>query len=175
MNYTNRRLLLGVMVTMISLSCFAQLSTNAYYNGYWGEWRKQYFEYSGHTLYNIYGNYSGFIVYDSYSHPSEYVFKFQIDYYNPPTKETIKYHRKNDIWYEYSGSVEYFINNDWPTIKSALMSFNFPHVRNKNENIQKTARATIKIAPYKDHPRIYNIWFEDVAIAFDLGDGKFNL
>ena len=173
MKYTNRRLLLGVMVTLLSLSCFAQLSTNAYYNGYWGEWKKQYFEYSSQTMYELYGNYSGFILYSSYSHPSEYVFKFQIDNYIPVTKETIKYHKKNNIWYEYSGSVEYFINSDYPTIKAALMTWNIPHVKNTVENIKKTARAKIQIAPYKDHPRVYNIWFEDVGVAIDLGNWSF--
>ena len=29
--------------------------------------------------------------------------------------------------------------------------------------------STIKIAPYKDHPKIYNIWFEDVGVGIDLG------
>ena len=76
--------------------------------------------------------------------------------------------------YEYSGSVEYFINSDWPTIKSSLMTFRFPYVKNKIENIKKTARATIQIQPYKDHPQVYNIWFEDVAIAIDLGNGSFS-
>ena len=101
MNYTNKRLLSGVMVTLLSLSCFAQLSTNAYYNGYWGSWEKQYYEYLRKSKYQLHGNYSGFIIYNNGSHPSEYVFKFQIDNYLPPTKETIKYHRKNNIWYEY--------------------------------------------------------------------------
>ncbi len=169
MNTTSKTIFLVVIVNLFSLSSSAQLCSNAFYNGYWGEWKKQYDEYTG-SYYKLYGNNSGFIIYHRNSHPSEYVFKFKIDNYTPPSKETIKYHRKNNIWYEYSGSVEYFINNDYPTIKKALSSYNcFPQVENKVENIKKTARATIKIAPYKKHPTLYNIWFEDVGFALDLG------
>ena len=39
--------------------------------------------------------------------------------------------------------------------------------------VKRTVQATIKIAPYKDHPKVYNIWFEDVAMAIDLGNMYF--
>lgn len=152
----------------------AQLSTNVYYDGYWGEWKREYYSYSKSSWYSIYGNYSGFIVHFESFHPSTYLFKFQIDTYRTPTKDEIKYHRKNNIWYEYSGTAEYFINNEYPTIKDALKSFNkFPSVKN-GDGYKRTVNATIKIAPYKDHPRVYNIFFEDVAIALDLGNWQFN-
>lgn len=169
MTVTNKSILLGALFTMFSLSSFAQLCTNSFYNGYWGQWKSHYSELTGTNWFSVYGNYSGFIIYNSYSHPSEYFFKFQINNYTPPTKEDIKFHSKNDIWYEYNGNVEYFINSDYPTIKSALMTHSFPYVENSVENIKRTAYATIKIAPYKDHPKVYNIWFEDVGIAIDLG------
>ena len=39
----------------------------------------------------------------------------------------------------------------------------------RNEPIAKrVANATIKIAPYKKHPELYNIWFDDVAIGIQL-------
>ena len=150
----------------------AQISTCAYYDGYWGEWKKQYTEflYSSNSSYiKIYGNYSGFIVYNTSSHPSEYTFKFQIDSYTIPTKELLKYHRKNNIWFEYTGYVEYFIDNSYPTIKEALRIFGFAYVSNNPSAIKRTAKARIKIAPYKDHPIVYNIFFEDVGIGIDLG------
>lgn len=174
MNSTIKKNLLGVISIMISLSSFAQISTCAYYDGYWGQWKKHYSEYTGHCSYKIYGNYSGFIVYYSSSHPSEYILKFQIDSYTPPTKDLIKYHYKNNIWHEYSGYVEYFIDSSYPTIKSALKSWTFAFVSNRAESIKKTARATVKIAPYKKHPKVYNLFFEDVAIAIDLGDWRFS-
>ena len=128
------------------LCALAQLSTNIYYNGYWGEWKKQYYTYTKQSWYQIYGNYS---------------------------KEERKNHRKNNIWYEYTGIVEYSVNSDYPTIKDALKSsYTFPCVKN-GDGYKKTARATIKIAPYKDYPQVYNIWFEDVGIAIDLGAQHF--
>ena len=159
----------------IIFSCYthAQICTCAYYNGYWGQWEKQYYEYLNSSKINIYGNYSGFIVYKSSSHPSEYIFKFQIDSYVTPSKEVIKYHRKNNQWYEYTGYVEYFINSSYPTIKEALRINSFAEVPNTPSAIKKTARARIQIAPYKNHPQVYNIWFEDVGIAIDLGAQHF--
>jgi len=173
MNSTIKKILLGVISIIISLSSFAQISTNAYYDGYWGQWKKDYSEYLGRGEYKIYGNYSGFIVYYYHSHPSEYIFKFQINNYNPPTKDVIKYYYKNEIWHEYSGYVEYFIDNSYPTIKTALKLWSFAFVSNRDTSIKKTAKATIKIAPYKKHPKLYNIFFEDVAVAIDLGEWSF--
>ena len=68
---------------------------------------------------------------------------------------------------------QYFIDNDYPTIKEALKIWTFASVSNRDNNIKKTSRATIKIAPYKKHPRLYNIFFEDVAIAIDIGTWEF--
>ena len=167
-----------IFVTFLALVAFplcalAQLSTNIYYNGYWGEWKKQYYTYTKQSWYQIYGNYSGFIIYYSLDHPSEHLLKFQIDSYRTPSKEERKNHRKNNIWYEYTGIVEYSVNSDYPTIKDALKSaYTFPCVKN-GDGYKKTARATIKIAPYKDYPQVYNIWFEDVGIAIDLGAQHF--
>lgn len=163
-----------LFLTIIPYCVYAQLSTCAYYDGYWGEWKKEYYSYTKQSWYDIYGNYSGFIVYFESFHPSTYLFKFQINSYKTPTKDEMKYHRKNNTWYEYSGTAEYFVNSEYPTIKDALKSSGrFPRVKN-GEGYKKTVHATIKIAPYKDHPRLYNIFFEDVAIALDIGNWQFN-
>lgn len=168
-----KNFLLLCLFLITSLYVQAQISTCAYYDGYWGEWKKQYYTYSESCRYKIYGNYSGFIVHYNTDHPSKYIFKFQADSYSQPTKETIKYHWKNKTWYEYNGFVEYFIDNSYPTIKSALKTWSFAFITNTSDHVKRTARATIKIAPYKDHPRVYNIYFEDVGIAIDLGRWSF--
>ena len=46
---------------------------SCYYDGYWGAWRDCVYYYS------IYGNYGGFNFYYSSSHPSDYLFRFQIN------------------------------------------------------------------------------------------------
>ena len=163
-----------LILVAFPLYTLAQISTNIYYDGYWGTWKKEYDTYTKDSWYQLYGNNSGFIIYNQIFHPSQYFFKFQIDSYSAPSKEERKNHRKNDIWYEYTGTVEYFVNSDYPTIKDALKGvYAFPCVRNDNGN-KRTARAIIKIAPYKKYPQVYNIWFEDVGIAIDLGSLHFN-
>lgn len=171
------RLLFLALFAICTNFAKGQLSTNAYYDGYWGGWKQQYIQgYSMRTdYYQVYGNYYGFIVFRKGDHPSKYVFKFNIDNTIMPTKKEIKYHYKQKIWYEYSGSVEYFVSESDPTIKGILRQWGFPLYSydsnsHKGEPIAKrVAKAKIKIEPYKDHPRVYNIWFDDVGIALDLG------
>ena len=176
-----RRLLLFVAFVLltiaakaqISTKAYAHISTNAYYDGYWGHWKKNY-------VYNLYGNYSGFIIYDIGDHPSRYEFKFQINNYVPPTKQQIKEHYKKQEWYEYSGTVEYFVVEKAPTIKDLLKQFGRPiyhkdiHDEYGNYAVKRVANATIKIAPYKKRPQVYNLWFDDVGFAISLDYIQFN-
>ena len=169
-----KKIILSLLLIFIPYCTFAQLSTCAYYDGYWGKWKEQYYKYSGDIIYNIVGNYSGFAVYSKYDHPSKYCFKFQISSYSPPSKEMIKYHYKNNIPFEYSGYVEYFVSELNPTIKSALQSVGFAWVKNGDyDSSKRTVNATIKILPYKKHPKCYNVFFEDVAIGIDIGRWEF--
>ena len=61
---------------------------SCYYDGYWGAWHDCVYYYS------IYGNYGGFNFYYSSRHPSDYLFRFQINSYMPPSKDEIKKHWK---------------------------------------------------------------------------------
>lgn len=170
-------LIVTFFLTAIPYCTFAQLSTCAYYDGYWGKWKEQYTRYSNYSnsYYDIYGDYSGFSINYKSDHPSLYCLKFQISSYSPPSKEEIKYHYKNKIPFEYSGIVEYFVSDSYPTIKSALKVWGFTYVKNGDSNSSKRiANATIKILPYKNHPVCYNLCFEDVAIGIDLGTWYFN-
>lgn len=169
-----RKLLILLFLTALPYYALAQLSTCAYYDGYWGQWKAQYLSYTRDCYYKIFGGYNGFTVYSTYDHPSNYSFKFQISSYTPPSKETIKYHYKNNIPFEYSGIVEYFVSESYPSIKSALKSWGFTYVKNgDSDSYKRTVNATIKIFPYKKHPKCYNIFFDDVAIGLDLGTWEF--
>ena len=170
-----RRLLLTLFLTIIPYCTFAQLSTCAYIDGYWGKWKPQYFKHSGEVIYDAIGSNSGFTVFSKFNHPSNYCFRFQISSYTPPSKDMIKYHYKNNIPFEYNGYVEYFVSDYHPTIKSALKAVEFVSVSSGDYNSSKrTAKAIIKILPYKKHPKCYNIFFEDVGIGIDLGSWEFN-
>jgi len=173
-----KRLLLLIASVFLTITAKAQISTCAYYDGYWGKWKQRYVRWpSGQITMNddeFRGNYSGFIIYDKSDHPSQYFFKFQINNYVPPTKQQIKEHYKKNEWYEYSGTVEYFVVEDLPTIKDILKEIGFPlyhkdiHDGFGNYAVKRVANATIKIAPYKKHPETYNFWFDNVGLAISL-------
>ncbi len=95
-----------------------------------------------------------------------------------PDKKTIKLHYKNNMWYEYSGTVEYYVTEKYPTILDILKAFDFPYFNydsgsDGNPCVKRTARATIKIAPYKDHPKCYNIYFDNIGVGIDLDEGLY--
>lgn len=162
-----KSLLLFISLFVVS-NVFSQIKINSYYDGYWGLWRNT----SGCS---IRGNYSGFIIYASQDHPSMYFFKFQISNYIVPDANTLKYHRKSNEWLQYSGTVEYFVSETYQTITDVLRRNHFPSKfdSNKEPVAKRTTNATIRIAPYKDHPKVYNIWFDGVGVGIDLNDIHF--
>jgi hypothetical protein len=160
--------LILLFVLGVANDSLAQISINSYYDGYWGSWRNT----SGCS---IRGNYSGFIIYASKDHPSQYFFKFQITNYSTPDTNTLKYCRKNNEWLKYSGIVEYFVSESYPTIADVLKKNHFPSKfdSSKEPVAKRTTNATIKIAPYKNHPKVYNIWFDGIGVGIDLNDMSF--
>lgn len=176
------KIILLIIFTLLTNSIRAQICTNAYYDGYWGGWKEQWIPavFSWETrkdLYELYGNPSGFIVYNKGDHPSNYVFKFQINNYIPPTKQQIKEHYKRQEWYEYTGIVEYFVIESAPTIKEILKKWGFPlyHQNVTGEPCAKrVANARIIIAPYKKQPEVYNYFFDDVGVGIHLVYVHFN-
>ena len=177
-----KRLYLSLLFSVTSLFVFAQIKVSGYYDGYWGEWEDAYIS----SLYGddntvdtslpymkIYGDYSGFCTYANTDHPSAYMFKFQITNYITPDKKTRKYHLKNNKWFEYNGVVEYFVKDEHESIKDILAKGSVFGRIPATQSIwpgakKRIANATIKIAPYKDHPKVYNIFFEGVGVGIDL-------
>ncbi|MCH5307978.1 MAG: hypothetical protein J1E37_07805 [Prevotella sp.] len=162
-----------------------------YYNGFWGNWTEYWTE--------CWGHYGGFMLYGSGEHKSNYYFAFAIDGYRTPSQKEIKEHRKNNTWWTYTGTVEYYISDVYPTLKSCLMELGRPLKQKDTEdyfyqyeklplaratNMRKhgelvgftrvKSKATIKIAPYKKHPEVYNIWVDDVAFAISLNGNFFH-
>lgn len=176
----NRLFLLCVFTFCVGI-VNAQISTCPYYNGYWGKWKShttRYMYSSPSYRYGLFGGYSGFIIYNKSDHPSKYIFKFDINSYVTPDKKSKKLHYKNNIWYEYSGTVEYYVTERYPTILDILKAFDFPYFSydsgsEGNPCVKRTARATIKIAPYEDHPKCYNIYFDNIGLGIDLDEGLY--
>lgn len=178
-NYVLRiTVILAFLCSFLTQSVAAEFGCSAYYDGYWSSW---------HTIYaECYGKYSSFILYSSDVHPSNYFFKFTINNYQQPTSKEIKAHRKSNTWYEYQGTVEYYVHEDYPTIKDVLKKEGFPFIYYidkpywhnwgydaKKPIVRRTAIATIKIAPYKKHPETYNFLFDNVGFAIDMRGNSF--
>ncbi len=174
--------------SLIAIPSLGQIKISGYYDGYWGEWEDAYIFsiYGGFNTVDesfpylkVYGNYSGFSTYANTDHPSAYMFKFQITNYIAPDKKTRKYHLKNNKWYEYSGIVEYFLKDERETIRDIMTKGSIFGRIPATQSIwpgalKRTVNATIKIAPYKDHPKVYNIFFEGVGVGIDLNTLYFN-
>lgn len=164
---------LAFAAVVFTLAIKAQITVSCCYNGYWGEYTGKY---SG---WQAYGNNSGFAVYSGTDHPSNYFFRFSINNYRTPSKEELKLHNKTNTWYEYSGTVEYYVCEKYPTIVDILKEYGYPCFKESDSYLyapiaKRTALATIKIAPYKKYPRDYNFWFDGVGIAISLGNWYFN-
>jgi len=192
-----KRLIILVAVAFLSTCfCFSQEMKFCFnYDGYWGDWKSCY------LWYKIYGSYDGFLIYKNGEHPSDYFFNFEIDNRIAPSKKEVKEHTKSNTWWEYTGTVEYYVCDVYPTIKDCFKQFGRPlfksdletteysnklsvlratRIRQQGSFVVKgltkcTARAKIKIAPYSHKtlkPKVYNIWFDNVGFGIDLG-GKY--
>lgn len=128
-------------------------------DGYWNEWKTY------HMM--IDGSYSSILLGKPGVPPWDYSLKFTIDNYKTPSKKEIKYHLKEKIWYEYSGTVEYYVSDSYPTIESVFRTFEGPWIGPAG-GVKRTARARIKIAPYQKHPVVYCLYFDNVGFALDL-------
>lgn len=148
------------------LSANAQIRTTAYYDGNWTSWSAPFLNLG------IRGGYAGFTIGDTFGGWDPLV-KFTIDNFYIPDKETRKQRVKSNTWYEYTGTVEYYIDDDAPSAyvcfkrwRSATFVSQMYH---ENRGIKKiVSRARIRIAPYKDHPKVYTIFYDNVGLGIDL-------
>lgn len=146
-----------------------------YYKGAWSKWDTSY-NVSGFKSNSIkrYKNLSGCIL---KTDPGQITyFNFEINNYSLPSKKEIKRHWKNDEWYTYTGTVEYYVNDEFPTAE-ALAKNNrlvWPDPRTDvTPNVKRTTSATIKIAPFKKEPEVFNIWFDNIGVGFSTQGLKF--
>lgn len=164
------------------------LNLSYYYDGYWSTW----LGYGGSfSTVHAKGTFDGFCLYYYNNHPSEYFFKFYISNPSNYSEYEIKqiYKSKWDFkgkgWLEYSGIVEYYVTDDYPTIKSQLKAIQQGKLQwgwiggdyNRKDNkkfggiaVKRTAQARIVIQPFKlkHNWRCYNIYFDDVAIGLEV-------
>ncbi|MBD5280880.1 MAG: hypothetical protein HDS35_10120 [Bacteroides sp.] len=166
------------------------LDTSVYLNGTWSEWwpREVFSAIDYKILYNATDHvFRGCEYFDlrTYSRldirpgfdirpddNTKWCFRFLIDEYICPDKKDIKKHYKSNQWYEYTGWVEYYVTDEYPTIKDVLNHYGFPliSIKGDSQRALRHAKATIKIAPYKNKPECFNIFFDNVGGAIGCTD-----
>lgn len=156
-----KKLLIFIFLLVATLPCLGQIYTCTNINGYWGKWEQQY-------VCSITGNFDNFVLHSSIQHPSEYYCKVVIQNFSVPDKKTKRIHNKNKIWYEYTGYIEYYVASWWDEGDFVSVFPSGAPYSTKNGYRLKRSKATIKIAPYKKSPRVYNIWFEGYGVGIQL-------
>ena len=158
-------------LSFITNNVFSQVRVNGYFDGYWAKWIQP-------SDLEINGDYDGFIIYQKSEGPWEYRFKFTINNMKFPNKKQRKKDIKADKWYVFTGTVEYYISNSYPSALEAYRKKKGPLLAPAKLNNGKpakkiTSKATIKIAAFEKYPKVYNIWYDKVALAIDLGKSHF--
>lgn len=137
---------------------------NFCYKGEWSSWK----EYPGRTFTNANNT-----VIALKTQGGQQYFAFSIDNFILPSKKELKNHQKNGKFFEYNGTVEYCVNDTYPTAEAIAKACTFvlPNPRyDQTPTVTRTASARISVAPYKKKPTVFNIWFDNIGIAISVSD-----
>lgn len=150
------------VLMILPLTVFGQWQESFSYKGDWSSWS------SGIGSIAHYTDDSGLILKNS---GGQTYFRFQINNYTPPSKESIKQHLKSGEWFEYTGTVEYYVNDAYPTAEAIAKSNHFviPNTRrDETPNVMRKTNCRIRIQPYKKLPSKYNIFFDNIGVAISI-------
>lgn len=165
-----KKVFLATLVALMAfhLDCAAQWKEVFNYKGSWSKWSKAYGEISH------YEDESGIVLQTS---GGLVYFKFQISNYVPPTRKELRAHLKSGEWFTYKGTVEYSVNDQYPTAEAIAKANSFVKPdprRDITPTVQRRTRCTIKIAPYKKLPSCYNVWFDGIGVGIDISGLSFH-
>ena len=149
---------------------YPYIKTCLYKTNYWTDWT----EYSSEIFCGSWSQIT--VCYYNFGNVNTSCFDFRltIDNFSIPDERTREQHLNNGSWYEYSGTIEYWIDDEHMDFISCcnytqLPSRAIPCKKHDNTpSIIKKSHAKIQIAPYESYPQTYNIWFEGVGFAFDM-------
>ena len=157
MNYNMKKTLIFVILCLISICAKAQLnSTNQYVNGIWGSWEKVY-------NFSATGKLSDLIIFQSYSHPSNYICRLKISDFKIPDRKTVRQHYRSNKRYLYHGVLEWAVpQGDTPIVANFVKSFPcYPEAAIKAGRYYKS-NVEVYIYPTKNYPAgnlTFNIYF----------------
>ena len=140
-------------------------------NGYWGDWKSSYIGVGIEKFY-FNGAINHFVIHSSEEHPSNYVMKVTINDYRLDTdKKSRKQRLKDNVYYEYEGTVEYYTELTFQDFGE--YTHRWPYISwNTSKGKKHVAKAIIKIQPYKEYPQILNIFFENYGVAISVPNNK---
>lgn len=152
----------------------AEILTTKNINHQWSSWRQWLWVNAISSNNN--GEFASFTFWHLKESGENWCFKFGIDNFKKLDKKEIKKHWKEKQAFIFNGWVEYYVAEEYPTIKSQFEAgnsmFNLPFVTpssskewNYGPYVKRHAKASIKILPFKKFPETFYIYFEDVAVG----------
>ena len=166
-----KRIIFIIILAFISVGLYSTnwIKTAVYQNGTWYPWREG-------SYVTLSGTWNFFAVHSEHNDASQFYFRIKIDNFTIPSKKVRKEHIKNNKWYEYSGYIEYWIDDEHMDFVSAIGKDSSLGVvpdavtpwgkYDGRPVIAKKSPAIIQIQPYKNNPQLFNIWFEGIGYAF---------
>ena len=104
------------------------------------------------------------------------IFSFRITNFRLPDKKERKAHEKSGEWFSYYGTVDYYVNDEYPTA-AALAKGNCLVVPNPRTDVTPSVKrhtvCEIRIAPFKKEPENWNIIFDGIGIGISTVGIKF--
>lgn len=133
-------------------------STAFCYKGQWSNWEQWYFSLSSTpNIYEITSEEKHIIGLALKDSGDNQFFSFKITNYTPGKKDFI-------------GTVSYYVNDQYPDAEKLARYNHFVipnHRTDTTPSVERTAEAKIKIIN-DGAPAVFNIWFDDIGIAFDV-------
>lgn len=98
------------------------------------------------------------------------ILSFQITNFTLPDKKSRKEHLKTGQWFSFYGTVDYYVNDDYPTAEDLAKHCRLviPNPRtDQSPSVKRHTVCEIRIAPFKKEPECWNIFFDGIGIGID--------
>ena len=167
--YYNFFILLAVITSAFVIPNYANAQWQESFNYYgdWSSWQPKEGKISH------YSDESGIIL---KTDGGRTYFRFQITNYVAPTKKQRKEHLKSGEWFEYTGIVEYYVNDAYPNAEALAKANHFviPNPRtDQTPSVMRKTTCKIRVQPYKKLPSNYNIFFDNIGVAIAISGMTF--
>ena len=157
------KLFLVIVTYLLGIGNAFPIRTAYGMDGYWSSWN--------FSLLEVTGSMRNFVLFNGSDHPSIFLLRWKADNYTKPSKKEIKEHIKSDSWFEYTGTVEYWVSEEYPTIKDVLKKKQGSLVTNPDSgygNSQSSGRKVKRTATAKMMCQFYkNGYIKNINLFFD--------